>query len=125
MWYFLALLLLIINIGASAIPSADHVRVKVLLGEYDPATPDSITLSSPHGLMVTIGNRSKKSYYFKHSVTLGIERDGIRVQKKQLLHNVPLRIRPIDGYIKYNKEDFCGTFYLLPHENQMLLINTL
>ncbi|OGB97439.1 hypothetical protein A3F06_02990 [candidate division TM6 bacterium RIFCSPHIGHO2_12_FULL_36_22] len=99
--------------------------VKVLLTEITPHSVKTLNISSSHGIIVDTkeDGHTKRSYYFKNSVPLQIDHQTVFLNNKKIKTQHPIRINAFDGHIRYNHENYFGTFYILFHDKKIYLVN--
>lgn len=123
-YYYKFLCLLTITL-CHALETPKRFNVKVLLKDFKSNDADTFTLSSTHGILIDLYNEKniKKSLYFKHSAPIKVCNSEVFLNNHKISNDKPIRINAFDGHIKYHHDDYCGTFYLIPHDGSILLVN--
>ena len=103
----------------------DKTNIKVLLKEIDPNSSEKISFSSTHGVIVDTkeDGHAKRSYFFKNGATIKVNHNSLSLNNKKISTHHPIRINAFDGHIKYNHDDYFGTFYILLYKGKIHLIN--
>lgn len=100
------------------------INIKVLLKTNPLKENHSYIFKSENDLILSCSEKPKEQYLFKKQLSIIQQKDHIFLKNKKNMSNI-LRIRPVDGHISFDNNNYLGTFYIHITNNAVEIINKL
>ena len=107
------------NLNSDAIE--EKFYIKVLLEEADLFESSCWNISSKNGIFL-INPKNDFKRNIGNSAQINLNEKQISINNKKLAHNI-IQLGPVEGNLKFNNNEYHGSFFIIIHNEKLLLIN--